>query len=53
MKSSAAVGLMQHLKERMLRVRSGLPPDNGRGGEIDPLALERHRLAVAFHLQLL
>ena len=45
--------LMQHLKERMLRVRPRLPPDDRRRGKIDALALERHRLAVAFHFQLL
>ena len=55
MKSSAAVGrsLMQHLKERMLRIRARLAPHDGRRGEIDALAGERHRLAVALHFELL
>src|SRR5271170_405052 len=35
--------LMQHLKERMLRVRARLAPDHGRRREVDPLATQGYR----------
>jgi hypothetical protein len=45
--------LMQHLKERMLRVRGRLAPHHGCGREIDAIAVQGHRFAVALHFELL
>ena len=45
--------LVQHLEERVLGIRAGLAPHHRRGGEIDVLAGERHRFAVALHFELL
>ena len=45
--------LVQHLKERMLGIRARFTPDDGRRGEVDVLSLQRYRLAVAFHFELL
>ena len=44
---------MQHLEERVLGVGARLAPDHRRGRKVDALAVERHGLAVALHLELL
>ena len=45
--------LVQHLEERVLPVRAGRAPYDRARRVIDGLAVARHALAVAFHLELL
>src|SRR5262245_54110863 len=45
--------LVDQLVKRMLTIGSRLPPIDGTGIAIDPLTIESHMFAVAFHGQLL
>src|SRR5207249_6869966 len=45
--------LVQQLEEGVLAIVAGLTPDDRRGLPLDRLAIERHGLAVALHLELL
>ena len=45
--------LVEQLEHRVLRVGAGPAPGHRRGRVIDRLAVDGHRLAVRFHLELL
>jgi hypothetical protein len=45
--------LVEQLEHGMLRVGADAAPGDRRGGAADRRAVERHALAVRFHLQLL
>ena len=45
--------LVDELIEGVLAVRAGLAPHDRTGLVVDPLALQRHVLAVALHVELL
>src|ERR1700674_472895 len=48
-----ACALVDQLIKRVLSVRAGLAPQDGRGLHADPLAGERRMLAIALHCELL